>query len=194
MEISLKRWSLEWKINDGVFCSWWGLPTAENSPELSSPGEKWSSLASCSENSIFWLLSKILFFCRFLILHTLQILKVSSESDSKLELNFFFFFVSFSFYVWGLIDLFTSKFCANVPSFSIDGSSGSDKNNSEPERKPKSVPRKEAPPRPTQQSLPASASASASHNVQVGTPCIRWGSFVWMIRNWGCDIKFWGLF
>ncbi|OAY36027.1 probable mediator of RNA polymerase II transcription subunit 26c [Manihot esculenta] len=58
-----------------------------------------------------------------------------------------------------------------VPDFAYspnpqNGSSGSDKNNSEPERKPKSVPRKEAPPRPTQQSLPASASASASHNVQ----------------------------
>ncbi|EEF32318.1 probable mediator of RNA polymerase II transcription subunit 26c isoform X2 [Ricinus communis] len=56
-----------------------------------------------------------------------------------------------------------------VPDFAYspnphNGSSGSDKNNSEPERRPKPVPRKEAPPRPAQQSVPVSA--SASHIVQ----------------------------
>ncbi|XP_065875234.1 probable mediator of RNA polymerase II transcription subunit 26c [Euphorbia lathyris] len=55
-----------------------------------------------------------------------------------------------------------------VPDFAYspnphNGSSGSDKNNSEPERKPKPVPRKEAPPKPIQQS---SIHASASHNAQ----------------------------
>lgn len=45
-----------------------------------------------------------------------------------------------------------------------NGSSGSDKNYSEPERKPKPVSRKEAPSKPIQQSV--SASASSSHNAQ----------------------------
>lgn len=42
-----------------------------------------------------------------------------------------------------------------------NGSSGSDKNNSEPERKPKVIPRREAPPKPTQ-----SARVSAAQNRQ----------------------------
>ncbi|KAI5324483.1 PREDICTED: probable mediator of RNA polymerase [Prunus dulcis] len=51
-----------------------------------------------------------------------------------------------------------------VPDFAYspnphNGSSGSDKNNSEPERKPKAVPRREAPPKPAQ-STPMSASAA----------------------------------
>ncbi|KAJ4827764.1 hypothetical protein Tsubulata_020864 [Turnera subulata] len=56
-----------------------------------------------------------------------------------------------------------------VPDFAYspnphNGSSGSDKNNSEPERKLKPAPSREAPARPTQKSVPASV--SASHNVQ----------------------------
>ena len=48
-----------------------------------------------------------------------------------------------------------------------DGSSGSDKNNSEPERKPKAVlPRREAPPKPTNQSASVLAS-SAPQNVRI---------------------------
>ncbi|XP_050207171.1 probable mediator of RNA polymerase II transcription subunit 26c [Mercurialis annua] len=56
-----------------------------------------------------------------------------------------------------------------VPDFAYspnphNGSSGSDKYNSEPERKPKPVPRKETPSRPLQRSTPVSS--PALHNVQ----------------------------
>jgi hypothetical protein len=46
-----------------------------------------------------------------------------------------------------------------------DGSSGSDKNNSESEPKPKVIPRKEAPPRPAQSA--AHVSAPAHQNVWI---------------------------
>jgi hypothetical protein len=52
----------------------------------------------------------------------------------------------------------------------VDGSSGSDRNNSEPERKPKLAPRNEALTKPIKKSVPASS--SAPHNVQVSSLCI----------------------
>jgi hypothetical protein len=53
----------------------------------------------------------------------------------------------------------------------VDGSSGSDRNNSEPERKPKlAPPRNEALTKPIKKSVPASS--SAPHNVQVSSLCI----------------------
>lgn len=70
------------------------------------------------------------------------------ESDSK--------FKTFDFVCVLLIDLLL---------LCTDGSSGSDRNNSESEPKPKAIPRKEAPPRPAQ-SAPASA-ASAHQNVWI---------------------------
>ena len=49
-----------------------------------------------------------------------------------------------------------------------DGSSGSDRNNSEPERKPKPAPlRNQAPTKPTQKPVPASL--AAPHIVQVSS-------------------------
>jgi len=50
----------------------------------------------------------------------------------------------------------------------VDGSSGSDRNNSEPERKPKPAPpRNQAPTKPTQKPVPASS--PAPYNVQVSS-------------------------
>jgi len=50
----------------------------------------------------------------------------------------------------------------------VDGSSGSDRNNSEPERKPKPAPsRNQAPTKPAQKPVPASS--SAPYNVQVSS-------------------------
>ena len=84
-------------------------------------------------------------FGRFLILLTRQIHIVSIVSDSK----FLPFFLLYEIGFIGLIidDMFLTH---------TDGSSGSDRNNSEAEIKPKQkpIPRKEAPPRP---SPPASA-------------------------------------
>ncbi|CAN6567779.1 unnamed protein product [Malus baccata var. baccata] len=61
-------------------------------------------------------------------------------------------------------------FDSQVPDFAYspnphNGSSGSDKNNSEPERKSKAVPRRDAPPKPTQLTP---VSASAPQNRQMG--------------------------
>lgn len=61
----------------------------------------------------------------------------------------------------------------------VDGSSGSDRYNSEPERKSKPVPRREAPSRPIQQSIPAFA--SASHSLQVSS--LPWYKNVWLLRK-----------
>nr|GMC66450.1 probable mediator of RNA polymerase II transcription subunit 26C [Ipomoea batatas] len=82
---------------------------------------------------------------RYLISGILQILEVSikmeSHSGSPITFNILFNFDQLVLYF-----------------FYLDGSSSSDRNNSEPEQKPKSVPGNEAPPRPLQ-SAPKPASA-----------------------------------
>jgi len=102
-------------------------------------------------------------FFRFLILHTLPILTVSEESVSKLDLVY----ISLSFCLWLICCLFPFYLLMSY----VDGSSGSDRNNSEPERKPKlAPPRNEALTKPIKKSVPASS--SAPHNVQVSSLCI----------------------
>lgn len=81
----------------------------------------------------------LLLLCRFLILHTLRIHTVSIELELIVSLV-----IMYHGLIWFLM----------IPPFFfvlVDGGSGSDRNNSEPEPKGKSVPRRDALPKPTQQ-------------------------------------------
>lgn len=73
-----------------------------------------------------------------------QILTVSIEANSKM--------------IFCVICLFLILFFSLIPN-GIDGSSGSERNNSEPEQKPKSVPRREVVPKPSYRPTAGSASA-----------------------------------
>lgn len=94
---------------------------------------------------------------RFLISRTLQIHTVTTESDSNLNLVY-----SFSIWLIPGVYLFC-MWCNHDLVYAnqlgvVDGSSGSDKNYSEPEPKPKPIPRRDAPAKQSH-SLPISASA-----------------------------------
>uniref|UniRef100_A0A2P2LBQ2 Uncharacterized protein MANES_12G149500 n=1 Tax=Rhizophora mucronata TaxID=61149 RepID=A0A2P2LBQ2_RHIMU len=97
---------------------------------------------------------------RFLIFHTLQIPTVSTESDSKFVCSLFLSLLTFDQPLFFFYSIFFSK----VNSL-VDGSSGSDKNNSESGRKQKTVPRREIPAKPARQSVPIAAPAPQSIQV-----------------------------
>lgn len=128
--------------------SWWRLAAAKKPPKRASSGEIFffthlTGLFSGKddENLCFLWLSNIPYsFCRFLILRTHQIHTVSIVFDSK----------------FSAILCLCIPVCVGLICFlgHIDGSSGSERNNSEAEAKPKSIPRKEAPPKPSP-SVPA---------------------------------------
>lgn len=117
-----------------------------------------SSSAFCWERrrvfTLFGFANILYSFCRFLILRTRQIHIVSISIRFKSSLLITVALLAFGWYVLLSAD-------------NTDGSSGSDRNNSEAEPKPKAIPRREAPPKPTRSPPVTTTHPSASQNVRI---------------------------
>lgn len=164
------------------FCFRRRLAAAESFPKRSSPGwEKsfwnndivtygsvWEVL--CLSVSIT---SPLMFWCAFWVVYLGPWFCLLSKSPQWVESDSCFSFLlfvcivvdslfsGFNYLAQRLLFFFLISFC------NVDGSSGSDRNNSEPERKPKPVPRREAPPKPSTPSVSRPVSKSAPQSVNV---------------------------